>query len=494
MRTLIHADWVVGHRAGHHELFIDGEVVFEDDRLLHVGFGWQGRVDARIEAPGCIVCPGFIDTHVHAGNRALHRLLSDTGRPELLGQPFLEIALRKPQPGGGDARSAPGNANLQATYTVAELLRNGVTGFAEFGSSAMVQGAIADVVEQSGMRAWLGAGFESYTWFADAHGRRRRRALADGGRGELAHALEFADALAGRSRLAPLLVPRDVDTCTPDLLSEVARVSAERDLRVAIHAAYNPWEFYEVLAEHGRTPIELLAQSGLLGPRTLLGHANYLAGPGRMHHSGGRDLELVATSGATVSHCPVNLARRGRVLDHWGSYRAAGVPIALGSDTYPRDMFEQMRAAAIMAKTVARDYAVAPANELFDAATTTPADWLGRADLGRLAAGAQADITIVDLRRAGSLRHGPIRDPVRTLVECAVGDDVRDVFVAGRHCVKEGHVLGMDIANLQSEAQADAESQWRAVAAWDPLGRSADERSPSCFTMHVNPQRRSRMP
>ena len=492
MRTLIHADWIVGHRGGRHAVFVDGEIVFEDDRIVHVGFGWQGEVDARLEAPGCIVCPGLIDTHVHAGHRALHRLLSDTGRPELLGQPFLEIALRKPQPGGGDARSAGGNAPLQAAYTVAELLRNGVTAFAEFGSNAGVQGAIADAVERTGIRAWLGAGFESYTWFADAEGRRRRRTLADAGRGELAHALDFASSLAGRARLAPLLVPRDVDTCTPELLREAARLSEERDLRVAIHAAYNPWEFYEVLAEHGRTPIELLADTGLLGPRTLLGHCNYLAGAGRMHHAGGRDLDLVAQSGATVSHCPVNLARRGRVLDHWGSYRAAGVPIALGSDTYPRDMFEQMRAAANMAKTVARDYTVAPAGQLFDAATTVPADWLGRPDLGRLEAGAQADVTIVELKRGGSLRHGPIRDPVRTLVECAVGEDVRQVFVAGRRCVEDGRVLGMDIAHLQREAQSDAEAQWRGVAAWDPLGRSADERSPPSYAMHINPQPRSR--
>lgn len=144
-------------------------------------------------------------------------------------------------------------------------------------------------------------------------------------------------------------------------------------------------------------------------------------------------------------------------------------------------MFQQMRAAAYMAKTVSRDYTTATAAELFDAATVVPADWLGRSDLGRLAPGACADITIVDLARDDSLRLGPVRDPIRTLVESAVGDDVSAVIIGGRTCVAAGRVAGVDLAQLRREAQADAETQWRGVAAWDPLGRSADERNPPSY-------------
>ncbi len=488
MRTLIHASWIVGHRNGRHELLSDGELVFEDGCILHVGYGWDGAVDARIDAPGAIVCPGFIDTHVHAGHRGLHRLLSDSGRPELLGQPFLEVALRKPLPGAGDTRTASGNATLQAEYTIAELLRNGVTSFVEFGSTAALQARLAEAAARTGIRAWLGAGFESHTWYADPAGRRRRRTLADEGHDELRHALEFADTLHGRDRLHAILVPRDADTCTPGLLEAAAKAARERDLPVAIHAGYSPWEFYEVLAEHGCTPIELLQRSGLLDKRTLIGHGNFLAGPGRMHHSGGNDLQLIGASGATVSHCPVNLARRGRVLDHWGSYRAAGVPLAIGSDTYPRDLFQQMRAAGYMGKTIARDYTIASAAELFDAVTLVPADWLGRADLGRLAPDACADIAIVSLWRDDNLRLGPVRDPIRALIEGAVGDDVRTVIVGGRICVEAGCVKGMDIVRLRSEAQADAEAQWHGVAAWDPLGRSADQRNPPSYPIRRRSQ------
>src|SRR5438128_4813981 len=135
MRTKIEATWIVGHERGHHTLIRDGELVFEGNKILHVGKRFDGKIDRIIGAKGKLVSPGFIDTHVHSGHRASHRLITDTGRPMYFGQPFFEISV--PREGtrvGGDPRyarpddPAAGAANrLLATFTVAELLRNGVT-------------------------------------------------------------------------------------------------------------------------------------------------------------------------------------------------------------------------------------------------------------------------------------------------------------------------------------------------------------------------------
>src|SRR5262245_12651332 len=91
MRTKIDATWIVGHERGHHTLIRDGELVFEGNKILHVGKGFEGTVDKVLDAKGKLVSPGFIDTHVHSGHRASHRLITDTGRPMYYGQPFLEI-------------------------------------------------------------------------------------------------------------------------------------------------------------------------------------------------------------------------------------------------------------------------------------------------------------------------------------------------------------------------------------------------------------------
>src|SRR6266508_6692380 len=105
MRGLIRGGWVVGFAGGRHTLLWDGVVVWEGDRVVHVGSGFSGSVDEEIDARDKLVCPGFIDTHVHSGHRASHRLISDAGRPDYFGQPFLEITVpRRGTRVGGDPR------------------------------------------------------------------------------------------------------------------------------------------------------------------------------------------------------------------------------------------------------------------------------------------------------------------------------------------------------------------------------------------------------
>src|SRR5271156_2757591 len=129
MRTMIKAPWVVGFKDGAHTLIRNGVVVYEGNRILHVGTGISGQVDHVIEGPDKLVAPGFIDTHVHSGHRASHRLITDTGRPMYYGQPFLEISVpRKGKKVVGDVRwikhgeGAPEEAlSLNAAFTVAEI-------------------------------------------------------------------------------------------------------------------------------------------------------------------------------------------------------------------------------------------------------------------------------------------------------------------------------------------------------------------------------------
>ena len=69
MRTLIRGGWVVGYQEPTHTLIRNGVVVFEEDRILHVGKAFEGSVDREIDARDKLISPGFIDTHVHSGHR-----------------------------------------------------------------------------------------------------------------------------------------------------------------------------------------------------------------------------------------------------------------------------------------------------------------------------------------------------------------------------------------------------------------------------------------
>ncbi|PYM28998.1 MAG: ethylammeline chlorohydrolase [Candidatus Rokuibacteriota bacterium] len=493
MRTLVRGGWVVGFARGGHTLVPDGVVVCEDDRIVHVGRRFDGRADAEIDARGMLVCPGFIDTHVHSGHRASHRLITDTGRPEFYGQPFLEISV--PREGtrvGGDPRYArPTDADaeagnrLLATFTVAEMLRNGITTFMEFGSQLGVQEALLGEVERLGLRAYLGAGYDSGRWVGDEKGRLKRVIDEAAGRQEFERAMAFIRRVDGtvHGRVRGLLAPREVETCTLDLLQATRKAADELRLPIVTHAAYNVLEFYEILREHRMTPVELLESVGLLGPDLTIGHGNLIADNALLNYSGGRELELMGRHRVTVSHCPVNIARRARYLDSWPKYRAAGVNLALGSDTYPRDLIMQMRIASYFGKVVSHNLFAASAAEVFEAATLGGARALGRDDLGRLAPGAKADLVVIDLATRDTLRFGPVRDPIKALVECGIGDDVVTVIVDGAVRMRDRVIPGVDLAAVRRQAQEAGETVWRRVQEWDPLGRTAEQINPWSFPL-----------
>ena len=491
MRTLVRGGWVVGFAAGAHTLVPDGLVVYENDRIAYVGGRFEGRADAEIDARGKLVCPGFIDTHVHSGHRASHRLITDTGRPDFFGQPFLDISV--PREGtrvGGDPRyarptdaDADAGTRLLATFTIAEMLRNGITTFMEFGSQLRVQEALLGEVERLGLRAYLGAGYDSGRWVGDERGRLKRVVDEAAGVKEFESAMAFVRRVDGsvNGRVRGLLAPREVETCSLDLLRATRKAAEELRLPIVTHAAYNIIEFYEIVREHRMTPVELMEQVGLLGPDLTVGHGNLVADNGLMSYAGGHDVELMGRYGVTVSHCPVNIARRGRSLDSWAKYRAAGINLALGSDTYPRDLIMQMRVASYFGKVMSHDLSAASAAEVFDAATLGGARALGRTELGRLAPGAKADIVIIDLETRDSLRFGPVRDPIKALVECGIGDDVVTVIVDGVVRMRDRVIPGVDLAAVRRAAQDAGEHVWGRVQEWDPLERTAEQISPWSF-------------
>jgi len=278
-----------------------------------------------------------------------------------------------------------------------------------------------------------------------------------------------------------ILVPREVETSSLDVLQMTVRTADELKLPMATHAAYSVIEFYEVVKEHMKTPIELLDDLGMLRPTLNIGHGNFISDNPNLNYSVHADLERMGRAGVSVSHCPINIVRRARTLDSWQSYRKAGVNMCIGSDTYPRDMIMNMRTASYLGKITSHTYFAATAAEVFEAATLGGAISVGRDDLGRLAPGALADIVVIDLTGRNTLRYGPVRDPVKSVVECGVGDDVDTVIVDGRIVMEGGVIPGVDFGKLREDAQAAGEQIWGTLQEWDPLGRTHEDACPWCY-------------
>lgn len=93
---------------------------------------------------------------------------------------------------------------------------------------------------------------------------------------------------------------------------------------------------------------------------------------------------------------------------------------------------------------------------------------------------------MIDLTGGGTLRYGPVRDPVKSLVECGIGDDVETVVVDGVVRMRNRVIPDVDVAALRRAAQEAGEEVWGRLAEWDPLGRTAEQMSPWSFPL-TNP-------
>jgi cytosine/adenosine deaminase-related metal-dependent hydrolase len=192
------------------------------------------------------------------------------------------------------------------------------------------------------------------------------------------------------------------------------------------------------------------------------------------------DIHLLASSGATVVHQPVIRARFGELLYSFARYQRAGVNMTIGTDEFPMDMLSEMRFAALMGKVADHDHLAVTARDVFNAATLNGAKALGRDDLGRLAAGARADIVIVDLRRLDvGLTPG---DPIKTLVYMADYHDVETVIIDGRIVVENGRVPGIDEEKVAANTKHVLQKQTAAILRHTPTGMTAEEIFPPTFS------------
>jgi cytosine/adenosine deaminase-related metal-dependent hydrolase len=255
------------------------------------------------------------------------------------------------------------------------------------------------------------------------------------------------------------------------------------DVPIHIHAGGNFREFLEILKKYRKPVAEYLADTGILGPRTTLGHMAITGGHSRVDYPRGDELKILAETGATVGHCPHKCAKMAFAMESFGQYLAAGVRIGLGTDTYPLDIVAEMRYASLISRLVDRDASGARAAEVFDAATIGGANALGRSDLGRLAPGAKADVVIINLR---SMRYGPARDPINALVEYGCGADVETVIVDGEVVVENGRSTRINDDELFAQAEAGAKRAWDNWADRDWNNRTVEQIIPPAFPTRKN--------
>jgi cytosine/adenosine deaminase-related metal-dependent hydrolase len=444
-----------------------GDLAFTGDTLSFVGKHYTGPADTTIDGTDLMVMPGLINLHAHPSTEPLFRgVREEHGVPAMYMSGLYERSIAM-QP---DA--AARKAGKQVAFC--EMLLSGVTSVADL--SSIDEGWI-DLAAQSGLRVFLAPSFASARWHLENGWALNYRWDEDAGRRGLDAALALIEEAMRHAsgRLAGIVSPAQIDTCTTDLLRDSFAAAAERNVPFTVHCAQSVNEFLVMVDRHGKSPVQFAHDLGILAPRTVLGHAIFIDEHSWVRWHTRTDLGILAKAGASVAHCPSPFARYGHTLEDFGRYHRAGVNLGIGTDVAPHNVIEEMRLATVLARVAARDITTTSVAALFHAATVGGADALGRPDLGRLAVGARADVVLVDLANPWMR---PARDPLRSLVFTAADRAVRTVFVHGVKVMDQGRVMTLGHAEALATVAEGQQRMLHDAPSRDWAGRSAGQISP----------------
>jgi formimidoylglutamate deiminase len=165
------------------------------------------------------------------------------------------------------------------------------------------------------------------------------------------------------------VAPHSVRACPADWLEAIGAYAQENDLVLHVHADEQPREIEECLEEHGVRPIDLLARTGCLGPRTTIVHAT---------HANDRELDLLAEAGGRVCVCPTTEANLGDGFAPVERLRERGIPLCIGSDSNVRiDPLEELRELEGTARRQTLRRNLVPPEQLLRIGSREGADALG---------------------------------------------------------------------------------------------------------------------
>lgn len=409
-----------------------------DGRWAEVRAGVPCPPDAhRLAGP---VLPGLVDAHSHAFQRAMAGLAErrDSGEDDFWSwrDRMYRVALR----------ISPGQLRAVAAQLYVELLRGGYTQVCEFhylqhapdgrpyDDPLALSWALADAAAQAGIGLTVMPVLYERAGFTQPGLREDQRRFRSSAQ-DVWHAAQ-ALAASGRPLLNAGVAVHSLRAAAPESIATLERLAESFDGPIHVHVAEQLREVADCQAATGRRPIEWLAHHARLDARWQLVHAT---------HSTREEIEAVAASGAGVVLCPSTEANLGDGLADLPGWLAAGVPLAIGSDSQvTRAWPEELRWLDYGQRLALRQRNVSAAPErcqpgtaarLFKLAQQAGARAAGFARWG-LVPGARADALVVDLS-SPNLLGVPASHVLDALVFSSPGRPWRDVMVGGRWVVTD---------------------------------------------------------
>ena len=399
--------------------------------------GQEPDADRIVDAGGCLVTPGLVNTHHH-----IFQNLTRAFAPALAGDLFHWLRTLYPVWSRLDSEAA----YVSAWIGLAELALGGCTTSTDQlylhprGGGDLISAEITAARE-------LGFRF---------HPTRGSMSLSekDGGLPPDSVVQDDDEILADCERLVALhhdpdpgamvriaLAPCSHFSVTPDLMARTAELAERLDVRLHTHLAENADDSALCESIHGCRPVELLERVGWGSDRSWIAHC-VVPNPA--------EIDRLARWGTGVSHCPSCSQLIGLGVAPIREMRDAGVPVGLGCDgsasTDCASLWLEVRAALLLARLRGGPEAM-DAREVLEMATLGGAACLGRGDIGSLEPGKAGDLVVWPTR--GVQFAGALSDPVEALLRCGPVA-ARHTIVAGKSLVTSGEPTAAGVDEMLS--------------------------------------------
>ena len=411
---------------------VRGDVLIRDGRIAGIAAEIDDTVTQVIDAAGCAVLPGFVQTHIHLCQTLFRGAADDLSLIDWLKKRVWPM----------EAAHTKESIRASAALGIAELIKGGTTCALTMETVRHTE-EVLRVVEETGFRATVGKCMMDKGADVPVE-------LQEDTSASIKESLALIKNWHGKAdgRIRCCFAPRFAISCTRELLSEVSQLAKQHQVMIHTHASENKNECEIVEAETGMRNVAYLDSLEISGAHVLLAHCVHLETA---------EMETLARTRTNVAHCPSSNLKLGSGLARVAEMLARKISVSLGADgaacNNRLDMFTEMRTAALLQK-LAHGPEALPAARVLRMATIDGARALGLADeIGSLEGGKRADVTIVNLN---SPHATPARDVVSALVYSAQPADVRATIIDGRIVMLDGELLTLNEASVIDEANSEA--------------------------------------
>ena len=409
-----------------------GDLLIAHGRIVALGNTDQSA-DVVIDASGCAVIPGFVQTHIHLCQTLFRGAADDLALIDWLKKRVWPM----------EAAHSAASIAASARLGIAELIKGGTT-CALTMETVNHTGEVFKVVEETGFRATIGKCMMD-------KGDEVPPALQEQTSASIDASLALLEEWHGRAdgRIRYCFAPRFAVSCTRELLAKVGELARARGVMIHTHASENRTECSLVEAETGLRNIAYLDSVGVSGRHVALAHCVHLSND---------EIRILKTTNTNVVHCPSSNLKLGSGIAPVVQLLDEGVSVSLGADgaacNNRLDMFTELRTAALLQKALHGPEVLA-ASRVLRMATIDGARALGlKSEIGSLEVGKRADVAVVELNR---LHTSPDADVVSSLVYAAEASDVRSVVIDGRLVMQDRELLTVNEGDVVAEANAQAE-------------------------------------